>query len=422
MQRSSSASATGIQSTLTAAGASRASGPSPWRWRLLTLLFFATTINYLDRIVLAVLIPVIRKDLAFSDREYGFITGAFQIAYMLGFLAAGKMIDLLGTRIGYAAAMLWWSISALLHVVSRGTWSLGFWRGMLGFGEAGNYPAAVKAVAEWFPEKERSTAVGLFNSGTTLAAVLGPPVLVALTSAYGWRASFALTAVSGLIWLLIWLAVYRPPPQEMEGEELRSVTWREAMRDHRTRGIAWIKFLTDGVWWFYLFWLPPYLFDARKLNLNQIGWALPAIYLMAGAGSVAGGWMAGFLIRRGWPIAGARRAVMAVVAICMPVAATAVFTSNIVLAIALISLATAGHQAWTANLFTIPSDIFPKATVASVVGIGGCAGGLGGFLFSAILPGYVVTYFGYVPMFVLAGVLHPLAWMVGTRLLWRKAS
>ena len=391
-----------------------------WHWRIVAFLFFATTINYLDRIVLAILIPVIRKDLAFSDREYGFITGAFQIAYTIGFLAAGKVIDMLGTRLGYAAAMLWWSISALLHVISRGTWSLGFWRGMLGFGEAGNYPAAVKAVAEWFPEKERSTAVGVFNSGTTLAAVAGPPILVALTAAYGWRASFAFTASSGLIWLLLWLAIYRRPAPRREDESLVTVTWREAFRDRRTRGIAAMKFLTDGVWWFYLFWLPPYLFDARKLNLNQIGWALPVIYLMAGLGSVAGGWLAGVWMRRGWAVADARRRVMALVAILMPVAAMAVFTSHIVLAIALISLATAGHQGWTANLFTIPSDLFPKQTVASVVGIGGCAGGLGGFLFSAILPGYVVTDFGYIPMFVLAGVLHPIAWVVGTRLLWAR--
>lgn len=391
-----------------------------WHWRIVAFLFFATTINYLDRIVLAILIPVIRKDLAFSDREYGFITGAFQIAYTIGFLAAGKVIDMLGTRLGYAAAMLWWSISALLHVISRGTWSLGFWRGMLGFGEAGNYPAAVKAVAEWFPEKERSTAVGVFNSGTTLAAVAGPPILVALTAAYGWRASFAFTASSGLIWLLLWLAIYRRPAPRREDESLVTVTWREAFRDRRTRGIAAMKFLTDGVWWFYLFWLPPYLFDARKLNLNQIGWALPVIYLMAGLGSVAGGWLAGVWMRRGWAVADARRRVMALVAILMPVAAMAVFTSHIVLAIALISLATAGHQGWTANLFTIPSDLFPKQTVASVVGIGGCAGGLGGFLFCAILPGYVVTDFGYIPMFVLAGVLHPIAWVVGTRLLWAR--
>lgn len=393
-----------------------------WRWSLVALLFFATTINYLDRIVLAVLIPVIRKDLGFSDREYGLITGAFQLAYTIGFLVAGKIIDVVGTRIGYAAAMLWWSISALLHVISGGTWSLGLWRGMLGFGEAGNYPAAVKAVAEVYPEKERSTVVGVFNSGTTLAAVAGPPVLVALTAAYGWRVSFALTAASGLLWLCLWLGMYRRPAQILQNASRKVVTWREAFRDRRTRGIAALKFLTDGVWWFYLFWLPPYLFDARKLNLNEIGWALPVIYLMAGVGSVAGGWLAGFWMRRGWPVADARRRVMAIVAVLMPIAALAVFTSNLVLAIALISLATAGHQGWTSNLFTIPSDIFPKETVASVVGIGGCAGGLGGFLFSAILPGYVVTYFGYVPMFVLAGILHPLAWIVGTRLLWTEPA
>lgn len=393
-----------------------------WRWSLVALLFFATSINYLDRIVLAVLIPVIRKDLGFSDREYGLITGAFQLAYTIGFLVAGKIIDVVGTRIGYAAAMLWWSISALLHVISRGTWSLGLWRGMLGFGEAGNYPAAVKAVAEVYPEKERSTVVGVFNSGTTLAAVAGPPVLVAMTAAYGWRVSFALTAASGLLWLCLWLGMYRRPAPILQSASRKVVTWREAFRDRRTRGIAALKFLTDGVWWFYLFWLPPYLFDARKLNLNEIGWALPVIYLMAGVGSVAGGWLAGFWMRRGWPAADARRRVMAIVAVLMPIAALAVFTSNLVLAIALISLATAGHQGWTSNLFTIPSDIFPKETVASVVGIGGCAGGLGGFLFSAILPGYVVTYFGYVPMFVLAGILHPLAWIVGTRLLWTEPA
>ena len=405
---------------MTAPAKDRSAPGRNWRWSLVALLFFATTINYLDRIVLAVLIPVIRKDLGFSDREYGLITGAFQIAYTIGFLAAGKIIDVLGTRIGYAAAMLWWSISALLHVVSRGTWSLGFWRGMLGFGEAGNYPAAVKAVAEWYPEKKRSTVVGVFNSGTTLAAVAGPPLLVALTAAYGWRASFALTAATGLVWLLLWVGVYRQAPQIIQRASPGVVTWREALQDRRTSGIVALKFLTDGVWWFYLFWLPPYLFDVRKLNLNEIGWALPVIYLMAGAGSVAGGWLAGFWMRRGRPVADARCRVMAIVAVLMPIAALAVFTSNTVLAIALISLATAVHQGWTSNLFTIPSDIFPKETVASVVGIGGCAGGLGGFLFSAILPGYMVTYFGYVPMFVLAGVLHPIAWIVGTRLLWTE--
>lgn len=392
------------------------------RWSILALLFFATSINYLDRTVLAVLIPVIRKDLNFADREYGFITGGFQIAYMVGYFVAGKLIDRVGTRLGYAGAVTWWSISALLHMLSRGTWSLGIWRAMLGFGEAGNYPAGVKAVAEWFPEKDRSFAVGIFNSGTTLASVVGPPLFVALTAAFGWRACFGLTASIGFGWLLLWLIVSRQSPPQPESEGLASVSWQEALRDRRTWGMAAMKFLTDGVWWFYLFWLPPYLFDARKLNLNQIGFALPVIYIMAGLGSIGGGWLAGFWIRRGWPVASARRMVMGMVAIYMPVAALAVFTSHVAVAIALISLATAGHQGWSTNLFTMPSDMFPRKMVASVVGIGGCAGGLGGFLFSAILPGYVVTYFGYVPMFVLAGVLHPLAWIVGKRLLWSKPS
>jgi ACS family hexuronate transporter-like MFS transporter len=392
-----------------------------WPWGILSLLLLATAINYLDRIALAVLLPVIRRDLHFTDREYGFITGAFQIAYMAGFLVAGKFIDRVGTRIGFAVSVAWWSVAALLHMISSGVWSLGAWRALLGFGESGSYPAGVKAVAESFPEPDRAHAVGLFNTGVTLAAVVGPPVLVALTSAYGWRASFALTASSGFVWILLWLYSYRVPAARTEPAEIASVTWREALADRRTKGMAIIKFLTDGVWWFYLFWLPPYLYDARHLNLNQIGWALPVVYFIAGLGSVAGGWLAGRWIRQGWEVAAARRMVMGIVAVCMPIAAFAVVTSSVVAAIALISLATAGHQAWSSNLFTMPSDMFPKSLVASVVGINGAAGGLGGFLFSAIVPGYVVTYFGYVPMFVLAGILHPLAWLIGTQLLWGKA-
>jgi ACS family hexuronate transporter-like MFS transporter len=395
--------------------------PSPWRWWVLTLLFFATTINYLDRIVLSVLAHVIRDDLHFSDREYGYITAAFQVAYMIGYLALGKLVDRVGTRIGYSIVMIWWSAAAVLHVISRSAFGLGFWRAMLGLGESGNYPAGVKVVAEWFPAKDRGFAVGLFNSGTNVAAVLGPPLFVAMNIAYGWRSAFVLTGASGFMWLLLWWFVYRHPERQ-ERESNASVSWMEALRDHRTVGLAALKFLTDGVWWFYLFWLPLYLFDARKLDLNHIGWALPAIYVMAGFGSIGGGWLADFWIRRGWTPPRARRAVLAIVAVCMPIAALNVFASNMVLAIALISLATAAHQGWAANLFITPSDFFPKEMVASVVGIAGCAGGLGGLLFSALIPGYVVTNFGYVPMFVLAGVLHPIAWLVGNRLLWREPA
>lgn len=405
------------------AGAAEHSGqrPSPWRWWVLSLLFFATTINYLDRIVLAVLAPVIRADLHFSDQQYGYVTAAFQVAYMIGYLALGKLVDRVGTRIGYSIVMFWWSAAAALHVISRTAFGLGFWRGMLGLGESGNYPAGVKVVAEWFPSKDRGFAVGLFNSGTNVAAVLGPPLFVALNLAYGWRSAFFLTGASGFLWLLLWLFVYRRPP-EQPGPEAPHVSWMEALRDRRTVGLAWLKFLTDGVWWFYLFWLPLYLFDARKLDLNHIGWALPVIYSMAGFGSIGGGWLADFWIRRGWTPSRARRAVLAIVAVCMPTAALNVFASNIVLAVALIGLATAAHQGWAANLFITPSDFFPNEMVASVVGIAGCAGGLGGILFSALIPGYVVTNFGYVPMFILAGILHPIAWFVGNRLLWREPA
>jgi ACS family hexuronate transporter-like MFS transporter len=378
---------------------------------VLALLFTATTINYLDRIVLAVLIPVIRGEMRLTDQDYGNITGAFQIAYTVGFLAAGNFIDRFGTRLGYAAATLWWSVAAGLHVLAQSTMGFGFWRAMLGLGEAGNFPAAIKAVAEWFPPKDRAFATGIFNSGTTLSSMLGPPAFVWLNMKYGWRSCFLLTSSLGLVWVVVWLAVYRTPASLAETAPIAGprIGWREALRSRATVAFALGKFLTDPVWWFYLFWLPPYLYDVRKFDLKEIGWALPVVYLMAGIGSMAGGWLSGFFMRRGWETARARRTAMAVCAFAMPVATMAVFAPGPVLTIALIGLATAAHQGWSANLYTVASDRFPKAAVASVTGIGGCAGGLGGFLFSAIIPGYVVTHFGYTPMFVFTGTLHVLA-------------
>ena len=374
---------------------------------VLALLFFATTINYLDRIVLAVLIPVIRGEMHLTDQDYGNITGAFQIAYTVGFLLAGKFIDRFGTRIGYATSILWWSFAAGLHVLARSTMGFGFWRAMLGLGEAGNFPAAIKAVAEWFPKKDRAFATGVFNAGSNVASMIGPPAFVALNAIYGWRACFLLTSLLGGVWCVAWLAIYREPEKiEEEAQATASVGWMDSLRARPTWGFALGKFLTDPVWWFYLYWLPPYLYDVRKFDLKQIGWALPVVYLMADFGSVGGGWLSGYLIRRGWETRRARRGAMAVCACCMPIAALAVFAPGPVLTIALMGLATAAHQGWSANLYTITSDVFPKEAVASVTGIGGCAGGLGGFLFSAIIPGFVVTHFGYTPMFVFMGTLH----------------
>jgi ACS family hexuronate transporter-like MFS transporter len=229
-----------------------------------------------------------------------------------------------------------------------------------------------------------------------------------MAAAYGWRAAFLITAGLGLFWVPCWAYWYRRP-EKTEEETTAAVSWRTALRHRSTWGFAVGKFLTDPVWWFYLTWLPPYFYDVRHLNLKEIGWALPVIYLAADVGSVGGGWLSGRLIRRGWPVLKARKATMLLAAACMPLAVTAVFVKSPILAIALVSLATSAHQGWSANLFTTPSDVFPANTVASVVGIGASAGGLGGFLFSAIIPGYVITYFGYAPVFVLMGVLHPLA-------------
>jgi ACS family hexuronate transporter-like MFS transporter len=224
---------------------------TPYRWVILALLFFATTINYLDRIVLGIMLPLIRGELHLNDQEYGNITGAFQIAYTVGFLLAGKFIDRFGTRIGYATAILWWSLAAGLHALAGSVMSLGFWRGMLGLGEAGNFPAAIKAVAEWFPAKDRAFATGIFNAGSNVASMIGPPVLVALSAVYGWRACFLLTALLGVVWLVAWLAIYRTPPKAgQEDSAGGKIGWLDSLRARPTWGFALGKFLTDPVWWF----------------------------------------------------------------------------------------------------------------------------------------------------------------------------
>jgi ACS family hexuronate transporter-like MFS transporter len=394
-----------------------------YRWVILGLLFFATTVNYLDRIVFTVLIPVIRQDLHLSDIDYGWINSAFHSAYTLGFLFMGKFIDWAGTKIGYLVSILWWSIAAAFHATAGSGTALGTWRFTLGLGESGNFPSCIKSVAEWFPKKDRAFATGIFNAGTNVAATIGPPMIVAMATAYGWRAAFLITASLGALWVPLWWRLYDRPERhsrvnaaelayirsDLSRDREAAVGWLGAMRHKETWGFAVGKFLTDPVWWFYLTWLPPYLYDVRKFNLQEIGWALPVIYLAADVGSVGGGWISGYLIRKGWAGGRARKAAMALCAFCMPVAVTAVFLPNPFVAIALVALATSAHQGWSANLFTTTSDVFPSNTVASVVGIGGCAGGLGGLFLSAIIPGYVITYFGYVPVFILMGVLHPLA-------------
>lgn len=387
------------------------------RWWIVALLFIATTVNYLDRILFSVLIPVIRGEMHISDQEYGYINGAFQIAYTIGFLFMGKFIDSVGTRIGYAVAVAWWSLAAMLHTAAGSGFGLGFWRAMLGLGEAGNFPAAVRTVAEWFPKEQRALATGWFNAGSNVASMIGPPLFIWVTANWGWRVCFVATAMSGLLWLILWLGTYRAPAEKADAPREPQIGWTDALRYKETWGFGIAKFLSDPVWWFYLYWLPPYFYDVRKFKLAEIAWALPFIYLMADVGSIGGGWLSGFLIRRGWPNGKARKATMGLCAALMPVAACAALVEDRVFAVVLVSIATAAHQGWSANLYTTTSDVFPKQAIASVTGIGGCLGGLGGFLFSAVIPGYVVTHFGYTPVFLTMGTFHLIALVFVHRLL-----
>ncbi len=402
------------------------------RWFMLALLFAGTTLNYLDRIVFSFLAVDIRRDVHFDDEVYGYVTGAFSFAYMIGFLFAGKLIDRFGTRVGYGVAVAWWSVAAALHSTAHSALSLGFWRAMLGLGESANFPASIKSVAEWFPKRERAFATGIFNAGTNVASMIGPFIIAWLNIKYGWRSCFFITASIGALLLLLWVPLYHTPERhrsvnKAELEHIRSdapeedkepkLGWTAVLRYRETWGFAAAKFLTDPVWTFYLWWLPLYLADMHKLRIQQMRWPILGVYGMADVGSVFFGWLSGALILRGWKPGRARKSTMAICAACMPLSAMAVFAPSVWTAIALVSIATACHQGWSANLFTTTSDVFPKNAVGSVVGIGGCAGALGTVLFSSVIPGLVIKHFGYVPVFMAMGCFHLTALAVVHRLM-----
>lgn len=345
------------------------------RWWILALLFFATLINYMDRTIFAVLIPAMRGDLHIDDRVYGYLTGAFLAAYTLGYLVMGRVVDKLGTKKGFGVAAGFWSIAAGLHATAGSALQLGGFRFLLGFAEAGNFPAAIKGVAEWFPVEQRAFATGVFNSGSNLAQVVGPPLFVWLDHSFGWRACFLMTASLGAVWLVFWMFSYRTPHKVEVEEETVKITYREAIRFRQTWGFASAKFLTDSAWWFYLFWLPLCLHDQRHMKDSEYARALSIIYFVACFGSMGGGWLSGFLMRKGWPKSKARKTAMFICAAAMPIAATGVIVPSAAMAVALFSLATSAHQGFSANLFTTTSDVFPKSALGSVNGIGGCMGG-----------------------------------------------
>jgi ACS family hexuronate transporter-like MFS transporter len=397
------------------------------RWIVCGLLFLASSINYIDRQTLSVLKPHLQDLYRWSESDYGWIVFSFQAAYAIMMVFSGRIIDRIGTKPGYALAIACWSLAAMAHALARGVFSFGLARFLLGAGEAGNFPAAIKTTAEWFPKKERAFATGIFNAGTNVGAVIAPPIVVWLTLEWGWRAAFVFTGAVGFAWLALWLVVYRPPEAHpwLAKEELALIQsdseeaapkpqrpWKSILRIRKAQGFILAKFMTDPIWWFFIFWLPSYLKTERGFTLKMIGYFAWIPFLAADIGSVFGGWLSSFLIKRGWTVNRARKTAMAVCAFMMPAGIVAVFTPNVWVALALISVAASAHQGWSANVFTLSSDLFAKKDVGAVVGLGGSGGAIGGMILS-LTAGYILQFFGtYVPLFIIAGIMHPLAFLL----------
>ncbi|HKQ53634.1 MAG TPA: MFS transporter [Pyrinomonadaceae bacterium] len=386
-----------------------------YRWVVCALLFFATTINYLDRQVLGILAPSLQKGLGWSEVEYGWITAAFTGAYALGLILAGRMMDRLGTRTGLSLAVICWSVAAMGHAPATTVFGFMVARAALGLSEAGNFPAAIKTVAEWFPKKERALAAGIFNSGSNVGAIVAPLAVPWIATTYGWRWAFVATGAVGFVWLIFWLALYRRPEEHPRlgraelayirsdaAEPMVKVTWARLLPHRQTWAFVLGKFLTDPVWWFFLFFLPKFLNETYGLTLLGLGPPLVVIYLAADVGSIGGGWLSSTLIKRGWPVNAGRKVAMLVCALGVVPIFFAARASNLWTAVALISLACAAHQGWSANLFTLVSDTFPRRAVGTVVGIGGFAGAVGAMLISTV-TGYLLQWTGsYVPIFFVA--------------------
>jgi len=392
------------------------------RWGICALLFFATTINYVDRAVLGILAPTLRTEIGWTDGDYGRISAAFTLAYAIGFLFAGPLIDRVGTRIGYALYLIVWSIAAAAHALVATPFAFGAARFALGLGESGNFPAAIKTVAEWFPQRERAFATGLFNAGSNVGIIVAPLVVPWLTLNWSWRVAFAATGLVGLVWALFWWPLYRPPAEHPRlGSEERqhiesdpsepavNVSWADLLQHRQAWAFAVGKFLTDSVWWFYLFWFPLFMADTFGFDLRTIGMPMVTVYLLADVGSVGGGWLSSNLLKRGWTPNAARKTAMLICALLILPVAMAPRVENAWVAVWLVGLAAAAHQGFSANIFTIASDMFPKQAVGSVVGFGGFAGAMGGFLMNLGAGWFRENQGSYVSMFTIAGVAYVIA-------------
>ncbi len=413
---------------------------SNYRWTVCALIFFATTVNYLDRQVIGILKPILDSDLGIGEKEYAHIIMAFQILYAAGMILAGRLIDKFGSKIGYGFTVILWSIAAMGHALAKGVWGFGFWRGFLGISEAGNFPAGNKAVAEWFPKKERALAFGIFNSGTNVGAILAPLIIPALLIAWGWQAAFVVTGAIGFIWVILWFILYEVPEKhkkvsegelayinsdiDEQNETKEKVPWLKLFKYRQTWLFFIGKGLTDPIWWFYLFWIPGWLSTVRGAGLSVSSFGLPLafIYTMTTIGSIGGGWFSGFMINKGMSPFKARRFTMLIYALLVvPIIFAQSKGVSTWGAVCLIALAASAHQAWSANLFTTVSDAFPKKAVSSVTGIGGLAGALGG-AFISYIAGAILQHFkdignietGYVIMFAISGSTYLVAWTIMT--------
>lgn len=413
-----------------------------YRWTICALIFFATTINYLDRSVISLLKTSLEKDFKWTESDYSDIVIAFQLCYATGLLIAGNLIDKAGTKVGYAISICIWSLAAMAHALVKNTIGFVFARSALGFSEAGNFPSAIKTVAEWFPKKERAFATGIFNSGANVGAIAAPLTVPFIVAKWGWQWAFIITGGVGFVWLIFWFLFYETPAKQKrlskseynyihsdadekkqndEAEARGRISWFKLFTLKQTWAFFLGKFLTDPVWWFYLFWLPAFL--KAQYGIEGTAAALPValVYTMSTFGSIFGGWLPLHFIQKGWQVYRSRKTAMFIYALCaLPVVFAQLSGSlNMWFAVLIIGFAAAGHQAWSANIYTTVSDMFPKKAVASVIGIGGTAGALGGVII-AWLAGLLFDYYkalgrietGYYIMFIICGCAYITAWIV----------
>lgn len=422
-----------------------------YRWTICSLVFFATTVNYLDRQVISLLKPILEKEFSWSETDYSNIVISFQLAYAIGMLGIGRIIDKIGTKLGYALSLFLWSIASIMHAFATSTFGFGVYRALLGVTEAGNFPSAIKTIAEWFPRKERALATGIFNSGTNVGAVIAPLVVPWIAINYSWQIAFIATGAVGFLWLIFWFFLYEIPAKHkklskaefdyihsdneeiavVDGKEAApQISWGKLLTYKQTWAFISGKFLTDGIWWFFLFWLPAFLIAEYGLVGMQVSFPIAVVYFMTTFGSVLGGYLPMWFVKnKGWDIVRARKTSMLIYAFfpLLVIFSQQAGTYNMWYAVIIIGIAASAHQAWSANIFTTVSDMFPKSSIGSVIGMGGMAGGLGGIAI-ARLAGKLFDHYkalgqiqtGYYIMFFVCGVAYIIAWVVMFKLLVPK--